>query len=442
MSIRVLIVGQTSLHWGRMEFGNIGNYYIIEPLIRGIHKAFTNVTIRTTLQLSNRFSKDEKLEVLPIELYYDFNLSSNLELANQEINLVENYLLTGKFNEYTKYIEEVINSDIVIDFSGDMWGDNANFLGDDRFEVGLIKILIAQKLGKKTVMLAGSPGPFNDSRTKSLAKIVYEGFTLVTNRDSISSSILEINGFDLSKTRVLPCPSFLFEPAKIDVFKEVFEKEAINLEKKYVIGFVICGWNFNKGPFDLANRGDSEFEEFAKAIEFVSEVIDANVILFSHSNGFHIPPKEFKLIHGRDYILIKQLERIIHERGIAKNVITLNGVYSPWVIKAIISQFDMLVSGRVHAAVAGFSQNIPTVPIDYGHEPIAHKIRGFAKIVEQEKYVSNPNSSSDMIEKIGDCFRNMKIISKELESIIPIVKNQSKENFLLLSNIVSEGSTL
>ena len=57
--MKILIIGQTSLHWGRMEFGNIGNYYIIEPFVREIHKNFPNATINTTLQMSDRFCKDE-----------------------------------------------------------------------------------------------------------------------------------------------------------------------------------------------------------------------------------------------------------------------------------------------------------------------------------------------------------------------------------------------
>ena len=47
---------------------------------------------------------------------------------------------------------------MVIDFSGDIWGDNADFLGDDRFYVGLVKDRVAQIFAKKTAMIAGSPG--------------------------------------------------------------------------------------------------------------------------------------------------------------------------------------------------------------------------------------------------------------------------------------------
>ena len=47
--------------------------------------------------------------------------------------------------------------------------------------------------------------------------------------------------------------------------------------------------------------------------------------------------------------------------------------------KTIIKNFDMLVSGRIHGAVAALSQSVPTVIIDYGHEPKAHKLIGFQR---------------------------------------------------------------
>jgi colanic acid/amylovoran biosynthesis protein len=421
-----------------MEFGNIGNYYIIEPFVRELHNNFPGANIKTTLQMSERFCEDEKVEVVPMELYYDLANDTNLDLAKKEIRLVEEFLENGEFTETTPYIDEVLNADIVIDFSGDIWGDNANFLGKDRFEVGLYKDLVAQRLGKPTFMLAGSPGPFNDERTKELAKNVFKGFTAVTNREPISSKVLKEEGFDISNVRDLACPAFLFEPANAENIDELIKKEDVISEDKPTVGFIVCGWNFLEGPFDKWPRDDSDYEVFAKAVEFITNSLGARVCLMSHSNGFPIPPAEFKLTHGRDYPIIKQLQEVLNDRGIAKDVFALDGVYDTWTTKAIISNFDMLVSGRVHAAVAGFSQCVPTVVIDYGHEPKAHKLLGFATVAGQEKYVSDPAKESDLINKIKDCWENRELVKKDLEEKVPVVKEQARENFRLIKKLVSK----
>jgi colanic acid/amylovoran biosynthesis protein len=44
----IFVIGQCTIHWGRMEFGNIGNYYIAEPLFRELHRVFPEATIKTT----------------------------------------------------------------------------------------------------------------------------------------------------------------------------------------------------------------------------------------------------------------------------------------------------------------------------------------------------------------------------------------------------------
>ena len=434
--MNILVIGQCTLHWGRMEFGNIGNYYIIEPFMRELHAAFLDSTIRTTMQMSQRFCDVERVEVVPMDFYYGWK-DNELASVEQELAISKSYKSTGKLDNTTPYIETVMWADLVIDFSGDIWGDNANFLGQDRFKIGLLKDQIAINLGKKTVMLAGSPGPFSDGETKLLAKKVYQQFDLVTNREPISTELLNNDGFDISKTQSLACPAFLFEPATGPEIEQLLEIEGLAKtdRKKPMVGFILCGWNFETGPFDKCSRDDSDYIKFAEAVEFITEILGAQVCLMSHSNGFDIPPAPFVLKHGRDYPITKQLEKVIGDRGIAKDFITLNGVYNTWQTKAIVGSFDMLVSGRVHGAVAGLSQSVPTVIIDYGHEPKAHKLIGFATEAGVQEYVADPSNKNDLILKIEKCWGNKESYKDRLNQHIPEVKRVAKKNFDLLKEL-------
>lgn len=431
--MNILIIGQCTLHWGRMEFGNIGNYYIIEPLVRELHKTFPGAKIKTTFQMSKRFCDDEKIEVLPMELYYGFN-ANDLEIAEKEYKIALSYSKSGKTEETTPYIQAVQNADLVIDFSGDIWGDNADFLGDNRFLVGLYKDRTAQLLGKKTAMIAGSPGPFSPYKNLEFAKEVFENFDLVTNRESISRKVLEKYDFNLEKTFDLSCPAFLFEPKK-DIDITSIEPGLSNQNEK-IIGLIICGWNFLNGPFDLWPRKNEDYDFIIDPIiSFLDENIDTQLCLLSHSNGF-IPGKEsFELIHGRDYPIMKQIEEILVEKGYQKRIIMLDGVYDTWTTKAIIAHFDMLISGRIHGAVAGMSQFVPTVVIDYGHEPKAHKLKGFAKEANMIKLIAEPDRKEDILEKINSCYTNLEKIKQELLTSIPQVQEKARKNFNLLKEL-------
>jgi len=419
-----------------MEFGNIGNYYVIEPLVQQLHAAFPNLILKTTFQMSQDFcDKNGISETLPMDLYYGWT-GYDLETANYERTLTNEYQSTGQLRDRTPYIDAVLWADIIIDYSGDIWGDNANFLGEDRFEVGLIKDRIAMNLNKNVVMLAGSPGPFRSEKNKELAKAVYKDFNLVTNREPLSTDLLKQEGFDISKTHSIPCPSFLFQGSAHHDIQPHLEKTPLNkpkgVRRQPIVGFILCGWNFEQGPFDKWPRDDDEYRNFAEAVEFLTNTLGAKVCLMSHSNGFDIPPAPFKLKHGRDYFVIKQLEKILEKRAITSNYFVLDDVYDAWDTKGIIGTFDMLISGRVHGAIAGLSQAIPTVIIDYGHEPKAHKLQGFAKLVDIEGYVANPNNKAQFSNVIQSCWLQRISYQKHLDDRVPAIQSHAKKAFSLL----------
>ena len=135
-------------------------------------------------------------------------------------------------------------------------------------------------------------------------------------------------------------------------------------------------------------------------------------------------------------IVIKQLQKVLHERGILDDVLCLDGVYDAWQSKAIIGTFDMLVSGRVHAAVAGLSQSVPTVIIDYGHEPKAHKLRGFAAVAGVSDFVADPANGDELISITGRCWAQRKEIREGLDRRIPQVRGLSSVSFDRLNSIV------
>ncbi len=372
-----------------MEFGNIGNYYILEPLVREIHKSFPEANLQTTFQLSDEFCEREKIQCLPMDLYYGFS-GDDLESTKKELKLVQEILENNKSAfGISPFVDAVLKSDLVIDFSGDIWGDNANFLGKNRFEVGLLKDLIAQTLGKPTVMIAGSPGPFSNENTKYLAKEVYRKFRVVTNRESISKELLIQEGFDVSRTFNCACPAFLFEPTHGSQSADVVGRLQNLAKGKPIIGLVVCGWNFAVGPFDKWPRGEDEFAAF---VNIAKALLDqgAFVVCMSHSNGFDVPPSPFRLKQGRDFPIAQRVFEITKNMLNNPNLYLLEDILLPGEIKAVIGALDFLVSGRVHAAVAGMSQAVPTVILDYGHEPKAHKLKGFAKCVRMDDCVISP----------------------------------------------------
>ncbi len=384
--MRVFLIGLCTLHWGRMEYGNVGNYYIIEPFIRQLHRVFPNLELYTTFQMSEDFCSKERVTCVSMQEYYNWE-PEDLPRAFEEYGSAVYFSETGILKLKTPYIEQVLASDLVIDLSGDMWGDNADLAGENRFLVALLKDRTAQVLGKKTVMLAGSPGPFDGltGRECELVKQVYEKFDYVTNREPISTQYLAGKGFNLANTRDSVCPAFIFEKRPAAELEKKFEKFASG---KPVLGVSICGFNFIQGNFNTWPREDEEYENFALLIERSAQEQSAKILLLSHNNGFVRTP-EFQLQQGRDYAIMQQLYKVLTARGVIKqeDVWLVEEPLLPWEVKTVIGLCDVYISGRAHGAVAALSQNVPCLLLDYQNGPSPLKLRGFAADEKMERYV-------------------------------------------------------
>ena len=90
----------------------------------------------------------------------------------------------------------------------------------------------------------------------------------------------------------------------------------------------------------------------------------------------------------------------------------------------------------MHGAVAGISQSIPTMIIDYGHEPKAHKLGGFAEVSGIENFIANPNNEIELIDTSFRCYNNRKQIRNMLQERMVDIKNAAKKQFDLLGDLI------
>lgn len=436
--MRILLTGLCTVHWGRIENGNIGNYYIVETTVRELHRVFPGAELVTTFQLTDDFCRRENITCLDMDIYYSWN-EEDLGKAMKDLGIATVYQRTGNLPMSTPFIDEIVKCDLVLDFSGEMWGDHAEPVGENRFLVNLIKDRVAQLLGKPVVLLAGSQGPFvKTQKVVEFAKLVFKEFKLAANREAASGELLKVNGFDTGRTRSFTDPAFLFEPDPEELMSEVYKNEQILSPDKRTVGFILCGFNMLEGPYDKEPRRDEEFDQFAELVEHIVDTLDARVVLMSHQNGFEFNP-DLKLINGRDYPYARQLYSVVASRGKVNmdDVICVKGPFTPGQTKAIIGKFDMFVSGRIHAFVAAVSQCVPTMIINRGHGGVSHRNIGFARSVGLEEYISDPASVDDMKNKVTLCWNNRVELRQTLEERIPNVKKTARELFDALNDVIS-----
>jgi colanic acid/amylovoran biosynthesis protein len=281
-------------------------------------------------------------------------------------------------------------------------------------------------------MFAGSPGPFGSTWRRMLAKFVLNRVDLITNREPLSTELLQEMGITNTHMVTTACPAFLFDAKRKEEAMDVLKNERILPKTKPLVGFILSGWNMPKPPFFKVPRDDEELKPFVDLIGHILEHYDVKVVLMAHQNR---TDDQGNLIPGSDYHIISQLYSLLNHQYQDDELTMVKGLYDAATMKTIIGCCDFLISGRLHGAIAGLSQCIPTVIIDYGNGPRPHKLRGIAKLVGIEAYICDPTNAQDMIEKVSLAWENRDRIREYLKKRMPEVKKLAKYNFEILHSI-------
>jgi len=357
--MKIFVTGLTSSSPGGMQYHNLGNYIIAEPLFKELRETFPEADISTGMQLSDDFYKRFNIQHLTQKRFFSYGLKTGLATFGDICRVFAWKLIRVKSLLSSPMLNEIRSSDLVIDFSGDIYGDNAKWTS---FLETNARLWFALMLKKKTAMIIGSPGPFSVFWRQWIAKRILHRLSLITNREPLSTAMLAYIGIKGDKILTTACPSVLFEPATEESMKSSEDYSIIFEDKRPTIGIILCGWNMPSGPYNKWPREDSEFSSFLQLVLFIKEKTDYRVCLMSHQNS---TTPNGSLVKGNDHRIIDKLIEILGDRYDGDKIFTLKGLYDAAQSKAIIGQFDLLVSGRIHGAVQGclnaFQQSFSTM---------------------------------------------------------------------------------
>ena len=436
--MKILIIGLTSTSQGGMEFHNLGNYIIMEPLIEELQKTFPSAEIRTSIQMSDDYCRKWNIVSLRHTRFFSYRFTTGLRTIVDifKISLWKMFSFFGlKLNgllQSSLLLREIKEADLVIDFSGDVYGDNAHYRS---FLEANARLWFAMLMKKKIAMIIGSPGPFKSAWRRVIARYILMNVDLLTNREAVSTELLADMGITGKHIHSTACPSVLFRQEPEENMTEILEKEGLDKNRQRpLVGLILCGWNMPVGPYNKWPREDEEFSSFVELIHYLIREKNVDVCLMSHQN---ITDAQRRLQRGNDHRLIDKLMELVGNEYPEDRFFTLKGLYTAAQSKAIISHFDILVSGRIHGAVQGLSQGIPSVIIDYGHEPKAHKLKGFARLYDVEDLVVDPTDANLLKEKVSEVLENRSSLEKRLRERIPYVRELTMKNFELLEDLVN-----
>ena len=245
--------------------------------------------------------------------------------------------------EYQARIRDLESADAVIASGGDVF---CSEYGHQSLLSHLAPLKIAQQANVPFFIHAQSIGPFkNDLDTRTFLAVAKDAaHVTVRERMSYDYATKQL-GLPKGQVTLTADPAFLLSRTEAP-WREHFGFDDRRPTVALSTSQAICNW--------MGSDYKTHFEAWRQVITMLRRELDANLILIPHVQEMSTK--------NDDRILATALMR---EFRFDRNLQIAGADFSASDFKGIISQCDLVVAERMHAAIAGLSSGVPTVVIGY-----------------------------------------------------------------------------
>jgi len=405
------------------DTGNMGVGALAESAIRCILNRWPEAEI--TLLDSGPIVGEKKLRIgdnilcikkLPIRF------CGNVFLENHFIVLCFYAFLFKLFSEErfkrfcarrNESIGRIMQIDIVADITG---GDSfSDIYGMRRFLIGFLRKWLVLLFNKDLVMLPQTYGPFKRWLARAMARYILNLAKLIYSRDRAGVEYVNslLNNRGNGKVSFVPDVAFVLDARKPEHL-DIEPSAGMRAQGLVVVGLNISGLLFN-GGYNRDNMFglSCNYRELIIAVaETLLQEQNVSVLLIPH-----VFPLADNIIESDPDACLKIYEQLRYKyKG---RILLVKGKYDQGEIKYIIGLCDFFIGSRMHTCIAATSQCIPAVGLAY-----SGKFQGVFETVNLRECVVDMRSLKDahILEKIRLIFRNRDEIRRQLEEIVPKVK--------------------
>jgi colanic acid/amylovoran biosynthesis protein len=309
------------------------------------------------------------------------------------------------FAQRDKELKDYVNATFIVDTSGDMLTED---YGPHVAFSHIIPLLYCVLLEKSFLIMAQSIGPFRSM--KSIFTKILSKAEVITARDKITYDYL-IN-IGLRNVVEVADLSFLLPAQQTDLAAiESLKKNGTEL----LIGICPSGLIFKK--FKHVSERDCKRMFF--------ECLDS-----------------FATKHNIIYVLIPHVltpSRVMDDAKLCNEMIDnlktrcliMGTDFEPAQIKYLVSSLDMMVSFRMHGAIAGLDVGVPTIAVSY-----SHKTEGLYQNLGLEKWVvANSNDLANSLhDKMTALISERQHVILQLNTALPTIRTKAKQNVKYLED--------
>jgi polysaccharide pyruvyl transferase WcaK-like protein len=258
---------------------------------------------------------------------------------------------------------------------------------------------------------------------------------LVIAREETTLGFLRELGIPESRIHFAADLAFLFEPVSKERASEVAAAIGLERGERSLVG-VAPSSEIYRYCFPEVSEAQCKYDDYVKLMaevtDFVVERFDADVVFVPH----FVFPNEFI---KNDKIACQDIfNRVVNK----ERVKLLIGDYRADEVKGVIGLCDLVLSCRMHAAIASTSLGVPTVALSFGHK--FHSVLG--KMLGQDKCIVKSDADyaavlAGLKETVVYAWDNRVSIRAELSNRRVIVKEQALSSFVKIRELLYSGSS-
>ncbi|BBD60665.1 putative polysaccharide pyruvyl transferase [Nostoc sp. HK-01] len=371
--------------------------------------------------LTETLDYDEvRLQQYNVDLISDGSLRPLHKLQRWRNNLSQFYKpIAPAYKDMLRFLD---GASVAIASGGDIFSSDygVNFLKRQ-----LQPLEYALDAGVPVVFLAQSIGPFKTQAEAEIWLNVARRSKLVTVREGFSYKYVTKDlGLSSDIVKHTADPAFLLPPAQPEIVANLRKLYNINPDRPLValgISQGICRYTLTDY--------EQHIKVWCQVIKMILDEFGAQVILIPHVHDYRP--------HNDDRILAGQLQRLLN---FDPRVQLAGAEHTASEFKGLISTCDLVVSERMHAAIAGLSSGVCTLPIGYSvkAEGIMTDLLG-AEMVHQGLLISAQQFLDIDIacNTIRSAWQQRQRVSAHLNSVLPEVKQRTATNFDLIAQILA-----
>lgn len=326
-----------------------------------------------------------------------------------------------------RYLPEFFMTDVCVDISGDGYSDATQYRLASSFTHS-IQLLDGVMSRKPVVICAQSLGPFETKLTRFMARFVINKVSLVTVREEVSGNYLKSLGVNKPVVAVTGDFAFLLEPVSHEEARRLLSSENVNTGNHVLVGLVlseiISKWAFPDVE-DLNEKYILYVETMAKVADYLVDKLGATVILMPQCSGSYAR-------HDDRVAMRRVYQKVKHQ----SSVVMINGDYVPGEIRGIIAECKLVVTAKMHAAIAAVSTYVPVVVLAYSFKTqgIFGKKLGLDDAIVDVREYNSKELLATLQEKIEYVWASRYRVIENLHVKIPL----EREHALLNAKLVAD----